>query len=171
MILHDNFRRKSLKPYGPPTSVTWLQLQVSRKTMESPSHQNLVAHPAANPSYNRANPYITECYRVAILKYFLRYFHKCNQYYSSSLSLYFKEHRSYCQTQTVDYAAFYFIPRYVWSLICRVKHTVNTLHSRSASSLFRRLWAAGQRKGRQNLSNPPPSSFVASAHAKGGSEC
>jgi len=24
--LHDNFQRESHKPYGPPTSVTWLQL-------------------------------------------------------------------------------------------------------------------------------------------------
>ena len=61
-------------------------------------------------------------------------------------------------------------------LTCRVIHIVNTMHSRSDTSLFRRLWAASQ-TGRQNVSkyekrppHPLPSSFVASAHVKGGSE-
>jgi len=49
MILHDNFRRESLKSYGPPTSVTLLQLQISRQTTEPPSHRTLVATPPPIP--------------------------------------------------------------------------------------------------------------------------
>jgi hypothetical protein len=36
IILHDNLQRESHKPYGPPTSVTWLQLLHKQTNMAPP---------------------------------------------------------------------------------------------------------------------------------------
>jgi hypothetical protein len=44
VILHDNLQRESHKPYGPPSSVTWLQLlrkQMNTGTSTAPTSRNL----------------------------------------------------------------------------------------------------------------------------------